>query len=538
MIALATLIALSTLVAEEKVVSSTLTVTLTPTVSEDAPIEKVVVTGNEVLSTQVYRALVNLPEDARLTRRTAARAQRTIERFLKLAGYELAVVKVAVIDNQLRIDVDEGRLERIVFLGSSGLGTLRLQLMLDLPGRVFNRADLESQLDQFRRERGLRITEYQLITVKSSTTTGNQMPEELGGLTLTREAGNYELHIVMNEPDYPPGFGLELRGEAADGIVSALRYRFAEVFVDNDRIEVAGVFGLRPQKVFGSSDGSRWISKAGGRVAWVSPEFKAAPLRLLIGGDGYWGSRARPDLGITRYDRVSSTGNAWLRLKLSRWIELEGGAGVLADMVTSVDGGGFESDDKPLLHPIIFLRGEMSFGMDDVRLDRRHEIEVRLLQVLGSDTRTHFNASYEKSIGFDYDDLVFNGAASLLLGERPYYALDRVSDHIRGGYSDQIHAWALGSAGLEYRLSLSRELLKVGFAYDAALYARDLGDEPSEIGLSMSAAVGLHALLLDSFRFSLYAVASWAIDDEREGGQVLGRLAPEPGLSLSLSQVF
>lgn len=525
MIALVALLTLAA--APEAVVSSTLTVTLTPTVA-DAIAEQVVVSGNRVLSAQVYRALVNLPENARLTPRTARRAEHDIVRFLKLAGYELAEVKVTVEGKQLHVEVDEGRLERVVFLGSTGLGTLRLQLMLDMPERVFNRSDLESQLDRFRREEGIHITEYRLIAIKTSTASGVvQVPSEVGGVELLREAGRYELHILMDEPDYPPGLGLELRGEPADGIVSAVRYRFADMILDNDRVEVAGLFGFRPQKVFASEDRQRWVSRAGARAAWVSPALPQAPLRFLFGSQGHWGSRARDDLGIVRYDLVEAIADVRVRVRPSRFIELEAGGGALLHMITSVAADTFGPDEKPRYQPIVFLRGELLLGDDDVRLDRLHEIELDLMQVFGADARARVNMTYEKSVGFGFDDLVFAAAGSLVLGERPFYALDRVGEYAKGAYGDLLYAWALGAGGVEYRLSLSRELIKIGFAYDVCGFARDLGNRETEPGLVQALSVGLHALILDSFRFSIYGVGAWAVGE-----------TPEPGVSISLSQVF
>jgi hypothetical protein len=508
--------------------TSTLTYTLASTTAVAPEPDTLVVVGNQVLSAQVYRALVNLPENARLTHRTAERAERDILRFLRLAGYELAEVHVSLLGKQLIVQVDEGRLERVVFLGSTGLGTLRLQLMLDLPGRVFNRPDVEEQLERFRREEGLRITEYQIITVDTSTRSRPQVPRELGGLVLMPRAGRYELHVRMNEPDYPSGLGLELRGEPADGVVSAVRYRFAEVVMDGDRVEVAGVFGFRPQKLFvGDDDGQRWISRAGARLGWISPEVFEAPLRLWLGAEGGWGSRARLDLGVVRYDRLEATPSARLRLRPSRFVEIEAGGGVFIDRITSIVGGAFSADSATRFEPIAFLHGELSFGDSDVRLDRRHELELDVRQYFGPDTRARLSLTYEKSIGFELDDLVVSAGGAMVLGERPYYALERIGERVKGAYGDLLYGWMVGSAGLEYRLSLTRELLKVGFAYDMAVYARDLGERRSEPGVLGAVSVGLHALILDAFRFSLYGVAAWAVGE-----------TPEPGASVSLSQVF
>jgi len=312
-------------------------------------------------------------------------------------------------------------------------------------------------------------------------------------------------------------------------VVTALRYRFGDLLADGDRLEVAGAFGFRPQKVFGSSPDLTWISRAGGRVAYISKELFDEPLRIILRGEGLWYSRGRDDLLITRYDRVTVQPTLRLRLVPSDWVELELGGGAVFDQVLLLESSGTDvPDDKPRLEPIVFATARFSLGSDEVRLDRRHDFRFGVTQNFGQGTsRTQVTFDYDKSIGFGWNDLVLTGGASGLFGARPYYAPERVGGRVKGAYGDRIYGSAVAAVGIEYRFSIARENLKVGVGYDAAGYARDNGPNPTTPGFMNAISVSLHLLVLNSFRFSIYALGAIAIGEEAQ-----------PGLALSFTQVF
>lgn len=60
------------------------------------------------------------------------------------------------------------------------------------------------------------------------------------------------------------------------------------------------------------------------------------------------------------------------------------------------------------------------------------------------------------------------------------------------------------SAGAEYRLSLVRELYKVGVFYDGAGFKREQSASGSQAGYAQAFGFGAHALILSTFRLSAY----------------------------------
>ena len=71
-------------------------------------------------------------------------------------------------DGELAIEVhvDEGRLEKIIFLGVGTLKTLRLKLDLNLPHHVFNRPNLIRQLKYLGNRHGVSKITFKLVPVR------------------------------------------------------------------------------------------------------------------------------------------------------------------------------------------------------------------------------------------------------------------------------------------------------------------------------------------------------------------------------------
>src|SRR5947209_1354889 len=106
----------------------------------------IVVRGNVALVDGVYRAALDLPPDAKASPVLARAVASKLRQFLHRAGYSLATVRAHAEGEQIIVEVDEGRLDKVIFLGGGAFETLRLRLDLKLHDDVFNRPELERQL--------------------------------------------------------------------------------------------------------------------------------------------------------------------------------------------------------------------------------------------------------------------------------------------------------------------------------------------------------------------------------------------------------
>ena len=128
--------------------------------------------GNVAFDEVVYRSTLDLPENARATPAEALALSAKLLGFLRRAGYDLATVRAKVEGEQISVEIDEGRLDKIIVLGEGLMETFRFKLELALPAGVFNRPILERQLRVLAERYRLRRYSYELVPVAVQESSG------------------------------------------------------------------------------------------------------------------------------------------------------------------------------------------------------------------------------------------------------------------------------------------------------------------------------------------------------------------------------
>ncbi len=117
---------------------------------------------------------------------------------------------------------------------------------------------------------------------------------------------------------------------------------------------------------------------------------------------------------------------------------------------------------------------------------------------------------------------------TLLTGQVLFPDEESIGDHLHGALAVSDFARKLGSAGLEFRYSLLRDVIKVGLFYDQVLFGAI--DRTTDTEAMRSAGAGgpaVHLLLADQFQIDAYLAVGWNT-----------RGATDYGTSLVLRQVF
>ncbi|MBK6689161.1 MAG: hypothetical protein IPG45_32130 [Deltaproteobacteria bacterium] len=509
----------------------TFTVTATAGQEHVLASDRILVRGNVVLPTQVYRSLVQLPDRWPPTEQALDRAARGLHHFLIDAGYLLARVQAKAEGEQVVFYVDEGRLERLTFPGKIGLGALRLQLELDLPGSVFNKPSLDEQLTRFAKDYQLRVREYRLVPSQIGTKSGVQLSSmmELRGVPVLPEQGLFELQIFTDEPELPPGLHLELDGRPADGLRSRLKYRFESLIFDDDRLEPSVEIGVRVQDFLGAPKTRRKLSRLAVGLIAYSPRISNVPVRVLLWPEVRWHSRQRLDLEVLTYDFLFVDPRLLLMVVVSDRLELYVGGGVEYQRLLTLERVGAAPLVEPFaaMQPFLFLKGDFRLGGEITRLDQQHVFELELRQVLAlhGDWRSQARASWNKTIPLGFDEVRLGLSGMAVFGRVAFTDEDRVGDALRGGlFGEEIYCDGVATAALEFRWSLFRELYKVGVFHDGAVCHSGLDDRWR---VANAFGVSFHALLLNTFRLSISVAQGFA-----SGGR------SDQGLSVALSQVF
>ena len=477
------------------------------------------INGNVVFNGEVYRALVF--EFGEPTQQTAVIEKRLLT-FLQRAGYELARVNVFCRSNRLLVEVDEGRLEKIVFRRASTLKTIQLKLMLDMPHNVFNRPHLEKQLEHARRVLGLADISYQLVEVPQFVDHfGLQIRtfHPLPGFELLKAPRPRELHILIKRHPWSEGAKLRLRYNGLDGLVMGLSYNSGEVLLWHDRLgfDVAG--GLRSDRQVGEEGRKTEFSLATTAVRWYTPPFLG--LRPSIGVQGGLLRRQRLDLGIEHYDSLVGEATLGINYALCTGCQLALGGGEMYRKLFRGRGPGIEDDgvvvDVTQRRPFGWIKLSIDWDPDLLRRDKRHLLELsnRMYWWRNKDL-IQSRVGYQKVFLLAWHELwlrawgVWMWGTTLLADDEPVGGR-----HVRGIFSGEIFSRRVVSASTEFRFSLARDVYKASIYADVAAYdglADGDGDRFRDVLWVETFGAGFHALAWDAFQVDVYY--GWGRDSQ------------------------
>src|SRR5207237_4377723 len=182
--------------------------------------------GNVLFNEFLYRSLLDLPKNSLPDLATARLVARRLARFLHDAGYVLATVRARADGGRIHVDVDEGQLDKVIFLGEGAFETLRLKLELSLPFSVFNRPLLEQQLKRIAERHQLQDFAYELVPVEDSRTAIPQLDEleALQALPFVKAGRPYELRIFVQPGVWGTGLSPDLYLGGLDGLGIGAHY--------------------------------------------------------------------------------------------------------------------------------------------------------------------------------------------------------------------------------------------------------------------------------------------------------------------------
>src|SRR5207237_5464438 len=87
--------------------------------------------GNVALLEDVYRSVLDLNGSTKTTPANARMVAVRLASFLHRAGYALATVRARADGGQIIVDIDEGRLDKVMFLAGGAFETLRRRVALN-----------------------------------------------------------------------------------------------------------------------------------------------------------------------------------------------------------------------------------------------------------------------------------------------------------------------------------------------------------------------------------------------------------------------
>jgi hypothetical protein len=496
--------------------------------------------GNVALLEDVYRAVLELPTGTKATTANARLVAGKLRRFLHRAGYALANVVAHPEGEQIVVDIDEGRLDKVIFLGGGSFETLRLRLDLHLVEDVYNKPDLERQLKRLALRLGLSDFAYEVVPVADVAPQKVQLedlePLEELSLGLVRPGRGYELRILVTPGVFRPGISPELEINSLQGAGLGAVYSSGRLLLREDRFRLGGrIAGALRQKL-DNAGSSFAFTRATGDAAYEAPPLWGA-VRPSIHARADLTDRQRPDL----------------RLQSFEFATLEAGAEILFVPVPQLRGSVGGGVQRRLLYGVVPASGalpafatasfaqnrpyaeaalQLTFDPGNIRRDRHHllALEGRMygsprVQDQGA---VHLFAGYQKMVPYGWNEFWIEARATSRTGFVLFPEEESIGgDPLRGAFGGE-YARRLAAVELEFRYALLRDAFKLGIFHNAVVYgAINRLNNAEKPMLADAFGLGVHALLIDEFQLDAYFGVGFA------GG---GRF--DRGASLSIRQAF
>jgi hypothetical protein len=485
--------------------------------AEVAPRVTVTIVGAQVQPPAVYLESLKIALNARPDEATGEEVRRQLQEFLQRTGYELATVTTHLVPGGVVAEIDEGKIERIIFLGQLSFQQLRFKLALALPYDVFNRDLLDRQIHHLSSELNTPGVRWELVRTSFVEHEGPQvtrLPSELdlslGGGEMVHEARPYEVRI-----SFPPAsgsfVGLDIRAYYIDGFELGISYVGRDLLMKDDLWYVAASGGLGLRQRLGTGDYYPYFSRGA-----IEARYSTAKLfkyfKPNIWTQSSVVSRQRPDLALENYWAFTEDAAIGVELEVRPGLRygLSGGYEYRVLFEHQAPPGvenAFVGTISERQRPFLRLTQESVFNPGVLRWDRRHTIESELRYFFPFENNPGFGWAtlrYQYVKEFGWHDFWIKGRGHVSWGEVAFHDEISVGEFVRGIYTGE---WVPSGMSLllEFRFSLVRDVIKVGVFSDFGLLAVPLRTQDKLVAeLAAGFGPSFHFLVLDMFQIDIF----------------------------------
>ncbi len=478
----------------------------------------VTILGALVLPAEVYLDALHLPQLDRPDAATADEVRRQLQEFLRRTGFELATVATRVTVEGIEAEIDEGKIDRIIFLGQLSFQQVRFKLGVVLPYQVFNRPLLDRQVRDLGEKLKMPGVRWELVRTAAVSHSGPQvkslpveMDLQVGGVEMVHDRRPYEVRISFPEAT-GSFFGIDLRSNYVDGLEAGVNYVARNLVGQGDLFYAAtsGGFGLRSrittEKLY------PYFSRAYATSTYYSPAL-FRHFKPNVWTEANLISRQRADLHLETYWALTADVGLQLQAELRTGMRFVVGGGFEYRRLFGLEvAPAYELPPDVVVterkRPFIRATHESVIDPTVLRWDRRHTLESELRYYFPFNTERGFGWAdlryqYVKELG--WHDFWIKSRGHLSWGEVTFHDEISIGELVRGLFGGQ---WVPSGANLqlEFRFSLVRDDIKIGIFHDLAVFAVPLRSQNGQQAIELADGFGpsLHFLAMDMFQLDLF----------------------------------
>jgi hypothetical protein len=466
-----------------------------PTPAQAATFE---ITGTRFVSQKRIRAAAGMPPPLKaLHEPWARRAVRRIVSEYRSLGYTWARAWWrSGSDGKMRIHIDEGRMDRVVFIGPSVWRAVLLRAGLNLPGQVYHAPTVQKELRSIRRRYGFARV-YHRVAEDSEA-----RPTPLGTLAPVRIM---RVYAVSRESF---GWGFDIDTNPNWGLLPAVAYRHGGLLVGDDRFRAQLEIAVPYRRyLFEAEPETHWVH-GGAKVSYRTVALTRARLAPLIEAAGAVSRYQREDLGLDRYytARVESVLSLAVLAGTDYSLAIGGGYQAIDLFAQRRIGEEEGPPDVAVGRYLAQARLELQPGPRSMRRDLRNRVVLLVRVAEGGDSRritdTELKFLFAWAVGVH--DLLLRGRGVWLRGDVTFFDEKPLAGETQRAYFAS-RFWVRRAGQLETaaRFGLGTSEIQLGLFHDISVFENV--SNGGEAALANAFGPSLHLILFDLLAVDVYS---------------------------------
>jgi hypothetical protein len=400
-------------------------------------------------------------------------------------------------DQTCVLELDEGRLQRTVFVGANALQGVMYQWNLRLPHRVYHAPTIDAELAALAERFGL-------LSIRGTVAeTGLMRPTKLGFLAPER------FLTIYVKGRQRVGWSIGVGFDPQWGVLPHARVSAPSLLLDRD-LTTAELGVSFPYREFLFQESAQWQWIHGHLALGYQMPLLGDLLSPFVRARGDSSVLRREDRGVRRVHEAEAQALIGVAVPLTNRLTLEASAGVDWIRAETLEAtpepvpNGFSSGETT--RGVIDIELSNLFASDPVRLGLDTYVELRLRGAFASNRAWLLDSRLAAQVlwTFGAHDLLLGGRALWISGDVEIWDEEPLAGRFSRVFFDGRY-WVRGAvqAQLNFRGSLSGDTVKLGVFLDASAFEDRSAGEP-EVGLGVGGGPSLHFLLFDHIAADLY----------------------------------